>query len=353
MAKRYFRFLWLWLAAAALLLASTPATMAATAEKSQTVIIGTLGTGTINYAAAVALSDVLNKHSNLKASVLPQTGVPALLSLLKDGAVHLITVSAPEAQMVNTGGLSYKGRGQPLVLLHPVYSVEQALLAAGDSKIRTPSEVRGKRVVGRYSGDPGTELGILGQLANRGMSYNDVVVVPVTSYAEGMRAVIERKADVAASGLTSPLVQQLRAARGFQIIPADPSPEGVKRTQAVAPGYNIISLPKSDPSLGWLRGDADIPDKLTLLQYWFYFAASPELGDSAAYEVNKTVWEHYKELGPVQIKFPRDWNPEHMISSTVVIPYHPGAIRWFKEKGVWTSAMDPVQKRLLAESVKR
>jgi TRAP transporter TAXI family solute receptor len=344
--------LWFCLGMLALDWASAAGSVMAASEKSQTVIIGTLGTGTINYAAAVALADLLNKHAPLKASPLPQTGVPALLSLLKDGAVHVITISAPDAEMADRGTRLFQGRRQALRLLHPVYSVEQALLAAGDTTIHTTANVRGKRVPGRYTGDPGTELGILGQLANRGLSYNDVLVVPVTSYPEGMRAVIERKADVVATGLTSPLVQQLRAARGFRIIPADSSPEAIKRTQAAAPGFTVVVLKKDeDPSLAWLKGDANIPDQITLLQYWFYLAVSPGLSDEVAYEINRAVWEHYKELGPVQIKFPRDWNPDHMVSPAV-IPYHPGAVRWFREKRAWTPEMEQLQKRLLGDAVK-
>jgi uncharacterized protein len=319
----------------------------AAAAQDKTVIIGTLGTGSINYAGAVALADILNKYTDLKASALPQSGMPAVLSLLEEGAIQVGTISAPIAQMANTGTRLQEGKQQDLRLLHPLYSVEQALLAAGDTNIKTAADLAGQKVSGRYTGDPGTELGILGQLANRGQSYDTVTVVPVANYPESVKAVIERRADVVASGLTSPLIQQLHAARGFHPIPADTSKEAVARTRKAAPGFNVSKVEKSDPSLKWLADDPNMPDELTLLQYWFYFVCTPKLDEETAYLITKTVWEHYKELASVQIKFGRDWNPEHMATADASVPYHPGVVRFFKEVGAWTDEMEQNQQELM------
>ena len=43
---------------------------------------------------------------------------------------------------------------------------------------------------------------------------------------------------------------------------------------------------------------------------------------------------------------PRDG--DRMVDPEVTIPYHPGAIRYFKERGAWKQAMDQAQQRLLS-----
>ena len=81
--------------------------------------------------------------------------------------------------------------------------------------------------------------------------------------------------------------------------------------------------------------------------------ATPGLNVNVVYEITKAVWENYKELAPVHSRFLRDWKPENMANPNYAsIPFHPGVIKWFKEKGVWAPEMEQLQQKLLAESVK-
>jgi TRAP transporter TAXI family solute receptor len=319
-----------------------------------TVIIGTYGPGTSCYIAGVALADLVKKHTNLKVAVMPQTGDPAIIALLRQRAVQLGINTAPTSIMCNQGSRWYKGKGYPLLLLHPTYSIENVLVAAGDTDIRTAADVRGKRVSAYYYGAPDNEMTLLTHLALRGLTYKDIVPVPVTSFKEGVEAVIEHKADVVSTGLAANAqLQELRAARGVRPIPGDFfSQEAVKRIKEMAPGYIPFKLPKDDVTLKWLKDDPNIPGEIVSLRFWFYLVTFPELSNEVSYAISKAVWENYKELAPVFPRFLRDWKPEEMVSKNAFIPYHTGAIKWFKEKGVWTAEMEELQQRLLAESVR-
>jgi TRAP transporter TAXI family solute receptor len=73
-----------------------------------------------------------------------------------------------------------------------------------------------------------------------------------------------------------------------------------------------------------------------------------ELNNYTVYQCVKTMHEHFDELMKMYVRF-RDYNIKHAVNPNVTVPYHPGAIKYFKEKGLWTSDMDKVQKRLLAK----
>jgi TRAP-type uncharacterized transport system substrate-binding protein len=70
------------------------------------------------------------------------------------------------------------------------------------------------------------------------------------------------------------------------------------------------------------------------------------LSDDVAYSITKALWENYKELAPVhpRLKF---WTPNRFASIRAVVPYHPGSIKWYKEKGVWSKELEEHQKKLL------
>jgi hypothetical protein len=78
-----------------------------------------------------------------------------------------------------------------------------------------------------------------------------------------------------------------------------------------------------------------------------YLAANKNLSDDAVYEVTKAAWQNQKELESIHPIF-KEWTHNNIVSQDVAIPYHPGAIRFYKEAGAWSDAMDGLQKQLLS-----
>ncbi len=79
-----------------------------------------------------------------------------------------------------------------------------------------------------------------------------------------------------------------------------------------------------------------------------YLVAFKGLSDEAAYEVVKTLWNHNEELGAAYPAL-KAWRRERMVSRHAFIPYHSGAIKFFKEKQVWSKEMEALQAKLLSQ----
>ncbi len=120
----------------------------------------------------------------------------------------------------------------------------------------------------------------------------------------------------------------------------DPSPEAVKRMQQHFPGY-IVQV-KPGP------GMTGVKEPIWVMGYDFYLVAAQQMKEDVAYMIVKTLWEKDKDLGPMHPRL-KDWTKNRYVTPKATIPYHPGAIKFYKEVGAWTAEMDKLQQRLLAE----
>ena len=107
--------------------------------------------------------------------------------------------------------------------------------------------------------------------------------------------------------------------------------------QKVHPGYYPI---KAKPGLAGLDKETMLMGKdITLV-------AGPHLSDEVAYHITKALWENYKELAPMHPRL-KSWTPNRFASVRAVVPYHGGAVKFFKEQGAWTKELEEHQEKLL------
>lgn len=93
-------------------------------------------------------------------------------------------------------------------------------------------------------------------------------------------------------------------------------------------------------------GPAGLKADTPLWSYGISVVASTHMPEEVAYALLKTWWDHWKDLEPVHPQL-RGWNPDVFVQEIATIPYHPGAIKLYKEKGKWTANMERNQEALL------
>jgi hypothetical protein len=75
------------------------------------------------------------------------------------------------------------------------------------------------------------------------------------------------------------------------------------------------------------------------------FLTRPDMSDDTVYKVTKAIVENVA-LGKTYHRDLAHWNVKNSLTN-VQLPFHPGAVRYYKDKGVWTAALEATQKRLL------
>jgi len=81
--------------------------------------------------------------------------------------------------------------------------------------------------------------------------------------------------------------------------------------------------------------------------YDIYFLSHKRATEQVVTTVLKAIWDNVDKLPPLHPVF-KEWTQERAASPDVTMPYHPAAIQFYKERGLWTAKMDEAQKKLLA-----
>lgn len=317
-------------------------------ELPSTISIGTIPVGGSNYIAGTGLAKVLSDRSPIKVIVRPMAGANAFNPLLESGELELALEGIDTAWAYNGG----PGYDKPLknirVLVRGHATPTMPLAVRVDSGINSIKDLKGKRVASGYGGFVVGQMVTNAILESGGLTMKDVKAVPVADAPSAIRAVQEGRVDAAFGGATkSPVHLEVDAAVPLKVLNfGDLSPEqAANAPQSVVdilrkyvPSASIVSQKKE----GYLKSDGAV------ISYPMMLTASAKLSADAAYEVTKTIYENDKELHPMSPLL-KDWNQATMFEANPMAPYHEGAVRFWKEKGLWTAEAEANQKRLLGQ----
>ncbi|MFH1491636.1 MAG: TAXI family TRAP transporter solute-binding subunit [Pseudomonadota bacterium] len=304
--------------------------------------IATAPVGAIMYSFGAAMSEVIGKHGGPKVEVLPQMALHGL-AMFPTKECDLVMIANDDLSMAYRGEDIYKkvtkGKGFDVRLLMLGTRIPAGQVVAGDSGIKTYEDLRGKRVILVYGSSVALNMGSRAGLYGGGLTEKDVKVMKSADVVSACQMVIERKADACYGSVGVPIFQQLASARGgARHLGIVDTPENWKRVHTVFDGYFPMKINK---------GPLTVKEDIVMVGRNFTVSSRPDLSDESAYIFTKLLWENDKELGP---KHPRlkDWVKAHFASTKAGAPYHPGAIKFYKEAGAWTPELDKHNQKLLA-----
>ena len=318
------------------------------AEKAlpKSVNIGTNPSGTLFYALASGVAATISKHSPFKAEPTPYSGSSTFLPLLNEGreldfginnAVDMaMAYRGPEKLKV--GGKNPFSHTPNARLVVRGGSMTVAFHVPKDSKIQHVRDLKGHKVAGEYSAHQAVWYNGYGSLAACDMGWKDVNVVPVPAVNDGFNALKDGRVDAALHAVGSGKVREVNAAIGIRMISICDDDAAKKRVAEAVPGYYVSNF-KAGATVGVITAASAVA-------YDVYMTTHKAMSDKAVYEAVKALWDGQKTLAGKHPILKR-WTSARFASTGTTLPYHPGAIQFYKEKGVWTDAMAQNQKKLL------
>jgi hypothetical protein len=294
------------------------------------------------YIITAALGEGIYKKFGVRLRSLPVgTGTSRILNVKIGNTDFGVTIDGLFASEGLYDFASLEWGPQPLRMLY-ISNRQSAYSIATTNKsgIKTPADLKGKRAAWLV-GSPFTQLMVKGALAFAGLTLDDVTLVKTRSIGSMYETLVNGKADFSPMDSSSSTAYRLASSpKGLNWVPfsAD-NKQGWTRFRKinpqVAPIYCQFGAGLSENKRVWM---ATVP----MPQYFAYANAD----EGNIYWIVKMIAESFDEYKDISLGKP--WHkPEEAIKAYSVLPYHPGAIRYFKEKGLWNAQLEKNQGELL------
>lgn len=296
-------------------------------DKMNRISIGTGGTGGVYYPLGGGLAAVLSKFvPGLEATAEVTAGSIANLQLIAGGKSDVGFTMADSAWDAYQGLDKFTGKKIALRTLVVFYPNRMHVVTVEGKGINKFTDLKGKRV---STGAPasGTEIMAMRLIEAYGLDPNKDMTRERLSVAESVNALKDGKIDALfwVGGVPTPSITDLAATPGVKIKLIDHGDGAENMRKKIGPIYvkNKI-LAHAYPGQ-----DADS----TNVDVWNLLVVPESADEKLIYEITKTMFEKKEEL----VKVHKDASFLELANQTTnasPIPFHPGAVRYFKEKGL-------------------
>jgi TRAP-type uncharacterized transport system substrate-binding protein len=125
---------------------------------------------------------------------------------------------------------------------------------------------------------------------------------------------------------------------GVRHVSIDCTPAGEQRLKKAVPGYYGRVIKGGTATA--------VVEDTCFIAYDTYLAAGKSVPEPVVEAALKAIFENTDKLAPIHPLFV-EWTRERAVDPEATIPYHPGAVRFYKERKTWTADMEHAQQRLL------
>jgi len=313
------------------------AVLAPTAWAQQAIRIGTSSVGSVFYTIAIGAGEIIQKHAGLNATVEPVGGSSANMRGLGAKKIDFAIANSFASFTAFNGTHNFKKPIGVRLVVQAQPSNRWLLLRKGAS-IKRLKDLEGRTVIAKRRALPEIALVMDAYIKVFGLDRNKIKIVATTNSGQAYKA-------VRAGSVDALLMPFSRKAASVQ----KPMRDGVLEFFYITKAKRDEMLRNLPPVMwgnnfkaGVFEGQAK---DLHLVALNSYFMTRAGVSKKVVYNVTKALLENTKEFATYH-RAARLWTLKRTMRN-VALPFHPGAIQYFKEKGVWTAAHEANQKKLL------
>jgi uncharacterized protein len=297
------------------------------AAESINLSIATGGTGGVYYPLGGGMANVLSKYvPGMQATAEVTGGSVANLQLIGTGKPYIALTMTDAALDAFKGEDKFKAKKVPVRTLMVMYPNRMHVVTVEGTGVNKFEDIKGKRV---STGSPGsaTEVMAFRVIEAGGLDKDRDMRRERLGVAESVNALKDRKIDAFfwVGGLPTAAVTDLAATPGVKIKMIDHAHLVTAMNKKYGNLYVEDVIPKA--TYPGMTGDNRQATVMNIL------VSHENLSDQAAYNIVKTIFEKRADLIAVH-KEAENFKLENQKQAATPIPFHPGAVRYFKERGV-------------------
>jgi hypothetical protein len=284
----------------------------------QTYGFATLPPGTLNHTTASAISKVVKEKGGVNMLVQPTAGDNVINPLVGRGEVEIGITNIMEVTDALEGGL------KDMRIITAAHALRTPMFVRKDSGMFKNADLKGKRVTMGYSAMRNIDKTVRAMLASAGLTDADVKPVLVPNVVRSADEFIAGNADMFSFAFGGPKVKEADATvGGIRALEIDEA--GMPAAKKIMPWAYLTQIGPGPIFTG-------VEKPMKVYSFDNVIIASAKVSDDLVYKILDLMEKNKDELIAVQPVL-REWTPAFGYKQYSV-PYHPGALKFFKERNL-------------------
>ena len=283
----------------------------------------TLSPGTLNYTTSSAVAKVLKEKAGINILVQPTAGDTAIVPMVDRGEAELGISNVME---VADG---FKAGQKDLRIVAAVHAYRTPFFVRKDLGMHTIADLKGKRVALGYSAMRNIDKVGRAQLATAGLTEKDIKVVLVPNVVRSADDFVSGAADMFNFAFGAPKVREVDATvGGIRVLEIDD--KGMPEARKIMPYGYLTQIGPGPVFVG-------VEKPMKVYSFDALIFSSAKVPDDFVYKFLEALDKNKADLVAIQPVL-REFTLAFAYKN-YDIPYHPGAVKYYKEHNVQPTAL--------------
>ena len=290
---------------------------------------GTSSVGSTFYIMTVGMANLISKKIGVQMTAEAVGGSDANVWGLKEKKIDLAMLNSHAIASAYMGIEQYAKVGKvPLRVLVQGQESLRYIVVRKASGVNSPLDLKGKRFIGKKRASVDVEMVTNALLKIYNLPRDSVRILETAETNEILEALKTGTVDgaVIQAGMRASNLMELASDVEIRMLSV-PDDKLQVMLQELGPAFHKGIVPA-----GMYKDQKEvvqIPALLTCV------AVRADFPDDSAYMITKTLMDNQEALGAIH-SVGKEWTLENTLKGPPA-PFHPGAIKYFKEKNLWSS----------------